>query len=95
LDTSGLGLPFLNGYRILADQIRSAVNISATAVAGQMLKGQGFVAWLLGTELNLFLKFKGKSMLKDRITKQLQENESMSGAAGSDEDYDPVLPNAG
>ena len=30
LDTSGLGLPFLNGYRILADQIRSAVNFSAT-----------------------------------------------------------------
>jgi hypothetical protein len=30
LDTSGLGLPFLNGYRILANQIRSAVNFSAT-----------------------------------------------------------------
>jgi hypothetical protein len=30
LDNSGLGLPFLNGYRILANQIRSAVNFSAT-----------------------------------------------------------------
>lgn len=30
LDTSGLDLPFLNGYRILANQIRSAVNFSAT-----------------------------------------------------------------
>jgi hypothetical protein len=30
LDTSGLGLPFLNGYRILANEIRSAVNFSAT-----------------------------------------------------------------
>lgn len=30
LDTSGLGLPFLNGYRILANEIRSAVNFSTT-----------------------------------------------------------------
>jgi hypothetical protein len=30
LDASGLGLPFLNGYRILANEIRSAVNFSAT-----------------------------------------------------------------
>jgi hypothetical protein len=30
LDNSGLDLPFLNGYRILANQIRSAVNFSAT-----------------------------------------------------------------
>ena len=30
LDTSGLDLPFLNGYRVLANQIRSAVNFSAT-----------------------------------------------------------------
>jgi hypothetical protein len=30
LDTSGLDLPFLNGYRILANEIRSAVNFSAT-----------------------------------------------------------------
>ena len=30
LDTSGLDLPFLNGYRILANQIRSAVNFSTT-----------------------------------------------------------------
>jgi len=30
LDNSGLGLPFLNGYRILANEIRSAVNFSAT-----------------------------------------------------------------
>ena len=30
LDTAGLGLPFLNGYRILANEIRSAVNFSAT-----------------------------------------------------------------
>jgi hypothetical protein len=29
LDASGLGLPFLNGYRILANEIRSAVNFSA------------------------------------------------------------------
>jgi hypothetical protein len=28
LDGAGLGLPFLNGYRILADEIRSAVNFS-------------------------------------------------------------------
>jgi hypothetical protein len=30
LDKVGLGLPFLNGYRILADEIRSAVNFSTT-----------------------------------------------------------------
>jgi hypothetical protein len=30
LDRSGLGLPFLNGYRILADEIRSAINFSTT-----------------------------------------------------------------
>jgi|SRR5689334_11889618 len=30
LDKSGLGLPFLNGYRILADEIRSAINFSTT-----------------------------------------------------------------
>src|SRR6478752_1412288 len=30
LDTSGLDLPFLNGYRILANEIRSAVNFSTT-----------------------------------------------------------------
>lgn len=30
LDASGLGLPFLNGYRILANEIRSAVNFSTT-----------------------------------------------------------------
>lgn len=30
LDTSGLCLPFLNGYRILANEIRSAVNFSTT-----------------------------------------------------------------
>lgn len=30
LDRSGLGIPFLNGYRILADEIRSAVNFSTT-----------------------------------------------------------------
>lgn len=30
LDNSGLDLPFLNGYRILANQIRSAVNFSTT-----------------------------------------------------------------
>jgi hypothetical protein len=30
LDSSGLGLPFLNGYRILANEIRSAVNFSTT-----------------------------------------------------------------
>src|SRR5580765_5085378 len=28
LDAAGLGLPFLNGYRILADEIRSAINFS-------------------------------------------------------------------
>jgi hypothetical protein len=28
LDRAGLGLPFLNGYRILADEIRSAINFS-------------------------------------------------------------------
>ena len=28
LDKSGLDLPFLNGYRILADEIRSALNFS-------------------------------------------------------------------
>src|SRR5215475_324496 len=32
LDRAGLGLPLLNGYRILADQIRSAINFSATEV---------------------------------------------------------------
>jgi hypothetical protein len=30
LETSGLDLPFLNGYRILANEIRSAVNFSTT-----------------------------------------------------------------
>jgi hypothetical protein len=30
LDRAGLGIPFLNGYRILADEIRSAVNYSTT-----------------------------------------------------------------
>ena len=30
LDRAGLGLPFLNGYRILADEIRSAINFSTT-----------------------------------------------------------------
>jgi hypothetical protein len=30
LDSSGLGIPFLNGYRILADEIRSAINFSTT-----------------------------------------------------------------
>jgi hypothetical protein len=30
LDEAGLGLPFLNGYRILADEIRSAINFSTT-----------------------------------------------------------------
>jgi hypothetical protein len=30
LETSGLDLPFVNGYRILANEIRSAVNFSAT-----------------------------------------------------------------
>lgn len=30
LDRSGLGIPFLNGYRILADEIRSAINFSTT-----------------------------------------------------------------
>ena len=30
LDNSGLDLPFLNGYRILANEIRSAVNFSTT-----------------------------------------------------------------
>lgn len=30
LNASGLGLPFLNGYRILANEIRSAVNFSTT-----------------------------------------------------------------
>jgi hypothetical protein len=28
LDKAGLGLPFLNGYRILADESRSAINFS-------------------------------------------------------------------
>ena len=28
LDRAGLGIPFLNGYQILADEIRSAVNFS-------------------------------------------------------------------
>jgi hypothetical protein len=28
LDKAGFGLPFLNGYRILADEIRSAINFS-------------------------------------------------------------------
>jgi hypothetical protein len=28
LERAGLGLPFLNGYRILAEEIRSAVNFS-------------------------------------------------------------------
>lgn len=32
LDSAGLGLPFLNGYRILADEIRSAINFSTTEV---------------------------------------------------------------
>ncbi|HEY2170849.1 MAG TPA: hypothetical protein VGJ30_14585 [Candidatus Angelobacter sp.] len=32
LDRAGLGIPFLNGYRILADEIRSAVNFSTTEV---------------------------------------------------------------
>ena len=30
LDKAGLGIPFLNGYRILADEIRSAINYSTT-----------------------------------------------------------------
>ena len=30
LDKPALGLPFLNGYRILADEIRSAINFSTT-----------------------------------------------------------------
>jgi hypothetical protein len=30
LDRAGLGIPFLNGYRILADEIRSAINFSTT-----------------------------------------------------------------
>jgi hypothetical protein len=30
LDKAGLGLPFLNGYRILANEIRSAINFSTT-----------------------------------------------------------------
>ena len=30
LDRAGLGIPFLNGYRILADEIRSAINYSTT-----------------------------------------------------------------
>jgi hypothetical protein len=30
LDRAGLGIPFVNGYRILADEIRSAVNFSTT-----------------------------------------------------------------
>src|SRR5580765_3251682 len=30
LDQAGLDLPFLNGYRILADEIRSAINFSTT-----------------------------------------------------------------
>ena len=30
LDRAGIGLPFLNGYRILADEIRSAINFSTT-----------------------------------------------------------------
>jgi hypothetical protein len=30
LDGAGLGIPFLNGYRILADEIRSAINFSTT-----------------------------------------------------------------
>lgn len=30
LDKSMLGLPFLNGYRIVADEIRSAINFSTT-----------------------------------------------------------------
>jgi len=30
LERAGLGLPFLNGYRILADEIRSAVNFSTS-----------------------------------------------------------------
>lgn len=77
----------------LGDIVKSAIS-RLNAVAGQMLKGQGFVGWLIGTELNLFLKFKGKSMLKDIITKQLQNNDSLSGNAGSDA-YDPVLPNTG
>jgi hypothetical protein len=32
LDRAGLGLPFLNGYRILADEIRSAINFSTAEV---------------------------------------------------------------
>lgn len=37
LDGAGLGLPFLNGYRILADEIRSAINFS-TAEAMAVLE---------------------------------------------------------
>lgn len=32
LERAGLGLPFLNGYRIVADEIRSAINFSTTEV---------------------------------------------------------------
>jgi hypothetical protein len=32
LDKAGLGLPFLNGYRVLADEIRSAINFSTAEV---------------------------------------------------------------
>lgn len=32
LDRSGLGIPFLNEYRIPADEIRSAINFSTTEV---------------------------------------------------------------
>jgi hypothetical protein len=32
LDRVGLGVPFMNGYRILADEIRSAINFSTTEV---------------------------------------------------------------
>jgi hypothetical protein len=41
LDKSDLGLPFLNGYRILADEIRSGINFT-TAEALSIFEIRGY-----------------------------------------------------
>jgi hypothetical protein len=48
------------------------------AVAAQMVKGQGFFAWLVGAEIRAGLTFKGQPWLKDKIMNELKLHDSLA-----------------
>jgi hypothetical protein len=92
-------VPLPSRQKLTADALDKLVKAGISrlnAVAAQIVKGQGFFAWLMGAEIRAGLTFKGQSWLKDKITNELQLHDSLApNTPGSDDGYDPVLPNAG